>query len=217
MNLFVNGIKINKITNCKYLGVFIDDSLNWSIHIDYIYKKIIKFTSFFYKLRAIVPRDCLRKLFYTFVYPYINYGVEVYANCSKSVFDKLIKLNKKLLRILMEKNFDTPTIELYRTFNVLPIPLLHEMKLLEIVHKSYHHQHLLPSVFQNYFLTNNSVHTHFTRNSINLHIPVVSFTFGQRMCSFRGSKFWNQIPSDLKQFCSTSVFKKNIKHFLLWR
>jgi len=89
--------KINKVSSCKYLGVFIDDAFNWSVHIDYIYKKIIKFTSFFYKLRTIVPRHCLCKIYYAFVYPYLNYDVQVYANSGKLMLDKLNKLNNKLL------------------------------------------------------------------------------------------------------------------------
>ena len=79
-----------------------------------------------------MPKDCLYKKYYVFVYLYINYGVEVYANCSKVSLDKLSKLNNKLLRILLDKNYDTPNIEFYRTVDVLPISLLHEMRWLEI-------------------------------------------------------------------------------------
>jgi len=103
---------------------------------------IIKFTSFFYKLRSLVPFEYLCKIYYAFIFPYINYRVEIYANCTKLVLDKLIKLNNKLLQILLNKNYDTPPIELYRSFNVLPIPLLYEMKMLEIVHKYYFHFYL---------------------------------------------------------------------------
>ena len=142
LNLVINGQKITKVSSCKYLGVFIDDAFNWSVHIDYIYKKIVKFCSFFYKLKSIVPKECLYKIYYAFVFPYVNYGVEIYANCSKLELDKLIKLNNKLLRIILGKKYDTPNIELCRIFNVLPIPLLHEMRLLQIVHKYYYHKYL---------------------------------------------------------------------------
>src|SRR5437867_1129914 len=39
LNLVINNQKISKVSNCKYLGVFIDDAFKWSFHTDYIYKK----------------------------------------------------------------------------------------------------------------------------------------------------------------------------------
>ena len=62
LNLFINGQRINKVSSCKYLGVIIDDALKWNEHIDYIYKKIIRFCSIIYKLRMIVPRKVLNNL-----------------------------------------------------------------------------------------------------------------------------------------------------------
>jgi len=217
LNLVINNQQINKVSNCKYLGVFIDEAFHWNVHIDYVYKKIIRFVSLFYKLRSFVPKQSLYKLYYAFVFPHLNYGVEVYANCNKIAIDKLNKLNNKLLRILLGKNYDTPNIELYRIFNVLPIPLLHEMKLLELIHKFYHHNHLLPKIFQEYFIINNAIHQYSTRNKNNLHISVVTSHIGQRCSVYHGSKYWNELPDYLKVYSSVSLFKKNISHYLLWR
>ena len=49
--LKINNINLKQVESTKYLGVIIDINLNWAEHIDYIYKKIIKFTSIFYKIR----------------------------------------------------------------------------------------------------------------------------------------------------------------------
>ena len=47
MELKINGCCIRLVESCKYLGIIIDRDLNWREHIDYVYKKIIKFTSIF--------------------------------------------------------------------------------------------------------------------------------------------------------------------------
>ena len=44
-NLIVNGQTIKKVNSCKYLGIIIDDELKWNLHIENIYKKIMKYTS----------------------------------------------------------------------------------------------------------------------------------------------------------------------------
>ena len=118
---------------------------------------------------------------------------------------------------MLDKNYDTPNIELYRMFNVLPIPLLHEMKILELIHKFYYHNHLLTKIFQEYFVMNKSIHQYSTRNKSNLHISVVNSSMGQRCSVYQGSKYWNDLPDYLKINSSVLIFKRNIKQYLLWR
>ena len=119
--------------------------------------------SIFYKLRGVVPVYCLKKLYFSFVQPHLLYGVEVYANVLPSALDRLHKLNNRILRILQGRKLRTPVSELYTAFNVLPIPLLHEMKMLTLAHKFIHHRQLLPDVFETYFADNSSLHLHNTR------------------------------------------------------
>ena len=46
-SLVVNAQLVELVSNCKYLGIIIDDQLKWVPHIDNIYNKIIKFSSIF--------------------------------------------------------------------------------------------------------------------------------------------------------------------------
>jgi hypothetical protein len=120
ITLAINNYVIKRVNNCKYLGVIIDDCLKWEDHIDMVYKKIVKFIGIFYKIRNLLPPVCLRNMYYSFVHPHIIYGIEVYANASKMAIDRLCKLNNKILRILLMKRTDTPTIQLYKAYNTLP-------------------------------------------------------------------------------------------------
>jgi len=59
-NLIVNGQTIEKVNSCKYLRIIIDDELKWNLHIENIYKKLMKCTSIFYKLpNQMLKRDLL--------------------------------------------------------------------------------------------------------------------------------------------------------------
>jgi len=46
----LHGTPMAKVTSCRYLGLYIDDNLNWTYHIEYIYNKLLKSVSIFYKL-----------------------------------------------------------------------------------------------------------------------------------------------------------------------
>ncbi|MGK2862648.1 MAG: RNA-directed DNA polymerase [Chitinophagaceae bacterium] len=206
LSLIVNGQYIKRVQNCKYLGVFIDQSLSWNDHVDHVYKKIIKFSSIFYRLRDVLPKHCLKMLYCSFVHPHILYGIEVYANTTKTTLNKLCKLNNKLLRILLNKEIKTPINKMYAAINTLPIPLLHEYQLLSLVHKCIYNVSLLPQLFCNYYVGVHSQYNYNTRRKCNLFIPSVKSVAGQRCSIYRGSVLWNNLDEDIKTITSIYTF-----------
>ena len=78
--LYINSKEIEHVESCKYLGILIDSDLKWQDHINYIYNKLIKFTSIFYKIRTKLPEEVLRMIYFVFVHSHLSYGIEVYAN-----------------------------------------------------------------------------------------------------------------------------------------
>ena len=78
--------------------------------------------------------------------------------------------HNKLLRILQGKDRRSPTVELYLTYNTLPVLQQHDLQILLFVHKCLHHAIALPLLFSNYFSMNNVVHDHKTRQSNLLHL-----------------------------------------------
>ena len=140
-----------------------------------------------------------------------------------------------MLWILLNKTKSTHIIDLYAIMNALPIPIMHEMQLLMLIHKCYFHQDSLLEIIQNYFsiysficvLTNvirqilycivlhcSSVHHYNTKRITDLHIFSVNTMFGQR-CSVYWD--WNNRPVHLKSQLSLAVFKKDIKKFVFER
>src|SRR6267154_373085 len=80
INIYLGNFQIKYTTFCKYLGILIDHKLDWQDHIDFIYKKLLKFCGIFYKIRDLLPFQCLKMVYFSFVYTHILYGIEIYAN-----------------------------------------------------------------------------------------------------------------------------------------
>ena len=99
------------------------------------------------------------------MHSHILYGIELYANTGSTHLHKLLTLNNKLLRILQNKPYQSPTKNLYFKYNTLPIPDLHRQQILLFVHKFIHRKHCLPNVFADYFVLNRNVHRHLTRGN----------------------------------------------------
>ena len=81
--------------NTKFLGVIIDNKLRWSDHINYIKNKISKSIGIINKTRNFLNKNTLRNLYYTFIYPYLIYCIEIWGNTNDIHLDPLIKIHKK--------------------------------------------------------------------------------------------------------------------------
>ena len=57
---------------------------------------------------------------------------------------------------------------------------------------------MLPLLFTDYLTVNNSIHSHNTRITNDLYLTTVSSNYGQRCLAYRGSRFWNKLPAELK-------------------
>jgi hypothetical protein len=64
----------------KYLGIYIDKHLTWDYRIKYVNSKLAKNIGFINKLRYYVDLKTLKQLYYSLIYPYINYGLMSWGN-----------------------------------------------------------------------------------------------------------------------------------------
>jgi hypothetical protein len=215
LKLYINDTELQRVETSKYLGIFIDENLNWHTHIQYIINKLLKFCSIFYKLRSIIPYQILKKLYFSLVHPHLNYCVEFYANTYIKYLDPLIKLNNKILRILQNHKLSYPVKNLYISYNCIPVPQLHELSILILVHKFKFNKEKLPTPFQNYFTENFQVHNHDTRQVNLFHFTRTKTTQGQRSIAFKGCKFWNDIPESIRSYRGIHTFKRKVKEYLM--
>ena len=214
VELRLGNMILKQVNCCKYLGIIIDNNLTWLEHINYIYNKIIKFTSIFYKIRHILPYKVLMTIYFAFVHSHLLYGIEIYGNTYRGYLNKLIVLNNKLLRILQNAPRNTPVPDLYTNFNTLTIPDLHIFQILVLIHKFFYHKQNLPVIFTSYFMENFLLHKHDTRNSDNLHLARCKTSYGLKTVKYKGSSYWNQLPNDLKLTTSLNSFKSKLKLIL---
>ena len=87
---------ISETKSSKFLGVHIDNKLNWKMHIDYVSGKIARGIGILIKARKVLSNECMTNLYYAFIYPYLIYCNHIWGNTYKSTLSKLQILQKKL-------------------------------------------------------------------------------------------------------------------------
>lgn len=215
LQLYIGDFQIKYTSCCKYLGILIDNRLNWQEHIEYVYKKILKFCGIFYKIRDLLPPQCLRMVYYSFVHSHILYGIEIYANTCSTYLNHLTILNNKLIRILFNKNKYTHVKDLYKIIDSLPILKLHEFVILTFVHKCIFRPVCLPDIFSGYFSSSNLVSNYNSRRKHDLYINHFNTSFGRKCLKIKGCFLWNNIPNNIKSLPDNPSFCREIKFYLL--
>ena len=97
--------------------VHIDENLTWECHINELSKKIASGISAIKRIRYSVPYKTLLSIYNSLVQPHLDYCSSVWGSCSKSLSQKLQKLQNRAARVITFSNYDRNTDELLRMVN----------------------------------------------------------------------------------------------------
>ena len=84
----------------KYLGLIVDDTLKWDLHIDYISKKIKKNIGVMKHVKSCIPKESLEMLYKTLVEPYLRYCNTTWGKCAQQLICKLQTLQNRAARVV---------------------------------------------------------------------------------------------------------------------
>ena len=88
----------------KYFRVFVDSSLNWSPHIDYVCKRTYPKLRLLNRLSCFLWSDILIKIYKATILPILDYASIVWMDCPNKLSNKLERLQYQALRIIFCKN-----------------------------------------------------------------------------------------------------------------
>ena len=91
---------IKESPHIKYLGVILDNKLNWIEHIGYVKNKVAKGIGIICKARKFLTKKVLLTLYNTFIFPYLIYCVEIWGCAKKTHLASLYILHKRIVRTI---------------------------------------------------------------------------------------------------------------------
>ena len=99
--LIISQMPIERKFETKFLGVIIDDSLNWSCHVKTVLSKMSRYVGIMYKIKKLLPLKVRLQLYHSFIQSHINYCSLVWGFCCKSNIDKIFSKQKKGMRAVI--------------------------------------------------------------------------------------------------------------------
>ena len=213
-NLLIMNENVPIAKSVKYLGVIVDEKLNFCEHINAIQSKINSYVGLFYKIRYKLTTELLRQLYFSFIYSHIYYCAEIYGNgASQKCIEKLQLIQNKSLRALQFKNKYFPINKLHSNFNILKVQDLILFKQMSLLHSIKYTPASLPNPTLE--LLPITDHQYPTRNKSHFEICPTHSKFGKKMLKSKCSKFWYSLPSIITESMGKNYFKnKFYNHFL---
>ena len=83
-NIRINNKTIERKAHTKFLGVYVDENLNWKEHVNLIAHTVSKSIGIITKAGFYLSMPSLRTLYLALLYPYLQYGTIVSGSTYKT-------------------------------------------------------------------------------------------------------------------------------------
>ena len=103
LNVHIKDKILSQISDCKLLGIYIDENLTWKKHCTELCKKMSKKFGLMKRLRSVLPLHTISVLYYPFIQSHIDYCITVWGNTNVSILANIQKLQNRVARFLTSK------------------------------------------------------------------------------------------------------------------
>ena len=209
LDLKIQEDSLEVVKKTKYLGVQIDQSLDWKEQIKYVSSKVSRAIGFLKHAKSLVPSTSLINLYRSIVEPHFRYCCSVWGCCSSTDKNRLQKLQNRAARIITCSRFDASAVPIIKSLGWQTIEEMISSESKIMVFKALNG--LAPQYLSELFSSNSQGSHHSLRNtSTDLKLPLMKTGNGQKCFSFRGAKYWNNLSAESKQAAKLNSFKTTI-------
>ena len=196
----------------KYLGVILDKNLNWKPHIQHVNMKISKGIGILAKMRHFVPAQILRNLYFAFIAPHVNYGIINWGCAVQTATKSMQSCLNKALRIMNFENYTASAKPLFSQLGILGFQESFNSECAKLIYDILNGNQ--STIFDKFFEKTSSRHNYQTRQSTDKQFayPVIRTNYKKRFFTYNGIKIWNNIPLQIREQKSKSLFCKYLKN-----
>ena len=158
------------VTECKYLGIIIDDQLKFSKHAEYIMGKINKKLNYFNRISVNLLMYSRITVYKTIIAPYFEYCPTILYYCNEGEKQALQKLQNRAMRIILKVNRYTHITSMLECLKVMSINQRLVFNNILFIYKIIHN--MLPKYLSKRIRLVSDIHNYNTRtyNGIYVHV-----------------------------------------------
>jgi len=202
--------EIEKKSHVKFLGIILDEQLNWNDHCSMIFGKLASSIYMMNAVKNFLPRNIMTTLYYSFFYSYLNYGILLWGpSISMGNLNRFVIMQKKAVRVIKNMSYTAHTGSSFKELKILKIQDVIDLEVLKFTYSFIHR--LLPAPLLTTFELNSDIHNYNTRNKQNPRPAQHKTAKFNRSYLTLSPRLWLTVLNDDKNCKTLKTFSKAIK------
>ena len=214
-NVQINGRPVLFSNSIKYLGLHVDNHLNWNGHIRMTKNTIMPIVWNFSKVRHLINEATARLYYTSLIRPLLQYAAATFYNMSGTNAQILERIQNKCLRIITKAHSRTHRRVLRNLTHIPSLASRHTYLYLWEFYKLY--KNISLKLLNDMLIVNTeSMYDSRSATHCNVKIPRMNKRVGQRSLNYLGPITFNSLPTNIKTSPSFSIFKKRLREKILF-
>ena len=203
---------LQKVEKFKYLGVWLDPTLSFKVHVDHIVRKVNWRINMLYRSRSCFSRKVRLKLVNQLILPIFDYCDVVYYSATNRVLSPLNKVFNRICRFALECPYRTHHCTMYQDLNLTSLQSRRQLHWLQFIYKCINLNY--PPYLQQYLV--NRPTNYLTRQSTQsfLSVPSTNRSSGRKAFRYKAPNDWNQLPHQIRTSSSLYYFNVSLSSYL---
>ena len=204
--LTINNVVIKVVKSTRCLGRVINNKLSWTPHLKETIKSFAKKLNLLKSLKFL-PTNSLEQFYFKVILPSITYGILVWGNCNKTLFEELNKMHVRAVKIIFKYDWRYPSCEVINSSKWNTLYWNYKYKL-----AAFAHQDIFSEGNTNKLLKQkNSVYSLRGSNKLILPRPRTDIL---NSVTYRASTLWNNLKDCTTTVSDFNSFKKLVREQL---
>ena len=197
----LGGIVLKQVPSYKYLGMILDSTLNYNLHVNQVLRIVLHKLMLLSKMKKYLKDDTALSIYKSMMLPYFDYADVIFDRALNKDINKLQKLQNRCLKICMGKKRRFSTEAIHKLSNV---PFLRDRRKAHLLNFMYLRKSNV------HLLNNREIRTR-AHDAPLFEVPVPRCEAFMRSLSYWGTTSWNNLSPDLRKINSYPEFKRTQK------
>ena len=177
------------------LGIHIDPNLSWSIQVEELRKKLLKRIAVLARIKKYLPIKYRILLFNASIRPILEYCVTVWGNCNAGQLDILFKIQERCARIILNKDYRTRSLALFKKIGWSPVNQICVAKRLSLFKRIT--ENMAPEYLVNKLTTFKSANTYNLWSTLPYRLPKPNTNSLKRIFFYGSMKKWKELEKKI--------------------
>lgn len=202
--LVVDGKRVKTETCTRFLGLYIDNKLNFANHVEFLCGKL---ASGCHALRVIASNLDLtvsKSVYHSLIESHLRYAICFWGTCPQYLFNMVFVLQKRAIRCLFGLKRRDSCRDYFKSHCLLTLPSLFILETVCLIQKLYKTEIVPESM-------------HGTRREYYIPLPIPSTSVIKNSLIYNGKKMFNLLPVFIRLISCGKTFRREVRGLLVAR